>query len=212
LLSGLASRRRRHGALFIVTLAAGGLTPLLSHVEGRFLYAVHALSLLWAAGGWAWLDWRLAGWWGRRRWPLRLALGAVIGAALLHAGHEHVVNMRSDPEILTAQRLAATAVATAPPGGVLGIEPDLAYRAGRPFRMLPVGPPATVHAFARAQGATLIALEGRRDEQLRPHLPEMAMGEPPPGFTLLYSAPDPRGGRLRVYGLAPETLAPEIAP
>jgi hypothetical protein len=59
LLTGHTSPGRRRGLVFLAAMGALSLTPLLSHIEARFLYVPFAFALVLGAGGWSWLAQRL---------------------------------------------------------------------------------------------------------------------------------------------------------
>jgi hypothetical protein len=215
LLVGLGWRRGR-GLGYVFLLTAGAVAPILSHVEGRFLYAPFALGLVVAAGGWGWLDGRLRGLAGNHsgaetgsrpggfpgaRWMARISIHLGLGAMVLASGIDHALKVRFPPAILAVQLKTATLMEEAPPGALMAVQPNLAYHAGRAYRMLPVGPPSTVLDYARASGASLVVMEGNRDLRLRPDLQELAGELPPEGFRLLLERPDPRGGTLRVFAV-----------
>jgi hypothetical protein len=217
LLTGLNWRRGR-GLGYLFLLTAGAVAPILSHLEGRFLYTPFALGLVVAAGGWGWLDGKLrglldnrtgrddgtrrGGFPGRRpmaRVPIHLGLGAMV----LAAGIAHSFMLRFPPEIIAVRQEVAASLEQVAPGALLAVQPHLAYHAGRAYRMLPVGPPSTVLDYARASGASLLVMEGSRDLRLRPDLMELGGEAPPRGFRLLLERPDPRGGTMRVFALTP---------
>jgi hypothetical protein len=177
-------------------------------VERRFLYVAFGLTLLLAAAGWSNLV-RLAGRASPGRASLAQAAASTILLALVAgAGLAHTRALYRPPETILIQDRAARAIAAGPAGPILAVQPSVAYRAGRPFRLVPVASPAAVLDYARAQGAVQIILEGDRDLQVRPDLAALAGPAPPPGFTRLHDLPDPRGGRVLIYALTPpaETL------
>jgi hypothetical protein len=217
LLAGLNWRRGR-GLGYLFLLTAGAVAPILSHLEGRFLYTPFALGLVVAAGGWSWLDGRLRNLPGSRpdrdddrsrrgvpggRPIARIAIHLGLGWMVLAAGMAHAFMLRFQPEVLAVQQEVAALLEQAPPGALMVIQPHLAYHAGRAYRMLPMGPPSTVLDYARATGASLLALEGSRDLGLRPGLLDSGGGMPPAGFRLLLEKPDPRGGTVQVFALTP---------
>jgi len=220
LLVGLNWRRGR-GLGFLFLLTAGAVAPILSHLEGRFLYTPFALGLVVAAGGWGWLDGKLRNLSGNRPgrdggtrqagfpggWRIaRVSIHLGLGAMVLASGIAHALMLRFPPEILAVQQEVATLIEEAPPGALMAVQPNLAYHAGRAYRMLPVGPPSTVLDYARASGASLLAMEGNHDLQLRPDLNELGGETSPRGFRLLLERPDPRGGAMRVFALTTSGL------
>ena len=202
-LPSLFQPRRRHAALFLLLALAGSLAPVISHVERRFLYVALGLTLLPAAAGWSNLV-RMAGRAAPRRQALaRGALGAGLLFLVAGAGLGHARALRRPAETLAIQNRTAAAVAAGPAGAILAVQPSVPYRAGRPFRLVPVASPSAVLDYARAQGAGQLVLEGDRDRQVRPDLESLAGPEPPPGFTLLHTLTDPRGGQVMIYAILP---------
>jgi hypothetical protein len=193
--------RWRMGALFLLMGLAGSLVPTFSHVERRFLYVAFGLTLLPTAAGGSTLI-HLAG----RVLPGRATLARVTVATgllilMASAAVAHAQAQRRPAEWLASQQQMAAVLAAGPAGAILAVQPSVAYRAGRPFRMVPVASPAAVLDFARAQGATQLVLEGQRDQQIRPDLAVLSGNAPPPGFTLLHDFLDHRKTRVLIYSL-----------
>lgn len=200
----LLDHRRRQGSLFLLLALAGSLTPVLSHVERRFLYVAFALILIPAAAGWTTLA-RVA---GRAAGPLaRTATGVGLTLLVLWAGIAHFQGQRRPPEVMITQNKAAAMLASGPAGPVLAVQPAVPYRAGRMFRYLPVAAPEAVLEFARAQGATQILLEGDRDLYLRPDLAPLLESDSVPGFQLAHTMEDARGGRVFILHMQNEVPA-----
>jgi hypothetical protein len=200
----LTRRRRRRAVLYLAAMAAVSLAPLLSHIESRFLYAPFVLGLPFAACGWGWIAVHLR--------AVRVGDGAVLGRALSAVVHVALAALvlasglgHTDGTVEPLGRealhraIAAEVANTAAGGPVLAVQMNVPFRAGCPYRPIPVGPLPVVLDYARAQGASCLVLEGDRDLERRPELAPLEQDPPPAGFRLELTRSTPRGGTLRVF-------------
>lgn len=193
--------RRRSRLLFLATLAVLSLVPVASHIEARFLFEAFAVGLIFCAVGWGYVDRRT------RRLPRGGALLAAvahlaIAGAVLAAGLAHPLGGDPRPQRMSFLRAQVGTVAL-PNGGMLAVQPQFPFVAGRPYRPIPLGEPEDVRAFARAQGAATLVVEGRRDLERRPSLARLATDDLPEGFRRIHTAPHPDGGDFQIFALDP---------
>lgn len=204
ILAGLRNRATRLAVVFLAFLGAASLAPALSHMEGRLLYTFFAFELVACAAGWA----AIAGWLRRGGGPgtrgIALVVHVGIGLAILVNGATNVVDADDSParEPLL-RRVAQESRGSMEDGPSLAVHPNFAYHTGRPYRSLPLGSPAEVLAFARANDARSLVLEGERDLRRRPELVRLFEDPLPEGFRLIASAPHPSGRELRLFALDP---------
>jgi len=202
LLAALTHRRRRRAVVFLALMGAAMLAPIASHVEARFLYAPFVLGLVVAASGWGWLAARLLPVGGRgatgRALCAGVSLALAAGVAVSGVGH---TDGSLEPRAREAlhRGIAGEVARAAGSGPVLSVQANVPFWAGRPYRPIPVGPPAIVLDYARAQGAACLVLEGNRDLSRRPELAPLAHDPPPAGFRLVSARPALQGGELRVF-------------
>jgi hypothetical protein len=88
-----------------------------------------------------------------------------------------------------------------PAGPLLAVRSLMPYRAGRPYRAIPVGELPLVMEYARSQGAVGLYLEGDYDLGRRPHLEILAGSIPAPGLRLVHACPSPMGGEARLFAV-----------
>ncbi len=204
----LLAPRHRPAALFLILALAGSLVPMASHVERRFLYVAFALALIPSAAGWRTLV-RLA---GRATLRPRLVQGVLslgLLALVTGAGIVHYHAQQRPAAVMQVLNEAARQVRSGPQGAVLGVQPAIAYRSGRAYRVLPVAPPAATSRWGHSQGASQLVIEGERDLQLRPDLQDLVLNGGAEGYRLAWSTPDPRGGKVWIFHL---DTVPPVAP
>ena len=202
LVTALARRSRRRAVLLLTLMGAATLAPIVSHVEGRFFYAPFALGLALAAGGWGWIAARLVAAGGLAGVLLRAGVHVALAAAVAASGVRHTDGVVEPLAREAVHRAIAADVARiAGDGPVLAVQGNVPFWARRPYRAIPIGDPAVVFDYARAQGASCLVLEGDRDLERRPQLAPLARDPAPAGFVLELTRPAPQGGELRVFRL-----------
>ena len=188
---------------FLSAALAAALLPVLSHVEGRFLFPAFALGLVPAAGGWAWLRSRAERGWPRSKAPERI-LTALIAVAVAAAGAWHLKLQRVRLDEAAMRRdAAAWAKANLPPGPMLALEPGIPFWSGHPYRAIPMGHPDAVLAFARAQRAAALSFEDPNDLERLPYLAPFREDPPPSGFRLLHRLERPGVGYVKLFAIEP---------
>jgi len=209
-IAALRLRRTRRVLVYLLSLAAASLAPVLSHVEARFLYLPFAFGLVASAAGWGWLVGRLSLLRGAGGRITRLAVHAGLVAVVASSGlHHHAGHRERFQRSSFRKELAPLVAQELPPGPILAVQMHVPYWSGRPYRPIPVGEIGIVLDYARSQEAVGIVLDSARDLQRRPHLAALFEQPPPPGLRLLHTRRLPEGGEVRLFALSP---VPETAP
>ena len=202
-IAGATTRHGRRRLLFLAAAVAAALLPIVSHVEGRFLFPAFALALFPAAAGWVWL---VAA--ARRAWPgskgPAYVLSVAIALAVAAAGATHLKAQTARLEEAAMRRdAAAWAKENLPPGPVLALEPGIPFWSGHPYRAIPMGGPDAVLAFARAQKAAAVSFEDPNDLERLPLLAPFQSDPPPAGFRLLHEVRREGVGSAKLFAIEP---------
>jgi hypothetical protein len=202
-LACVASRRGRKQLLFLACALATALFPVVSHVEGRFLFPAFALALWPAAAGWTWLVGE-----ARRAWPRSAVpayvLWVLIAVAVAAAGATHLKAQHARlAEAAMRRDAAAWARDNLPAGPVLALEPGIPFWSGHAYRAIPMGGPEAVLAFARAQKAAAFSFEDPNDLERLPLLAPFRADTPPAGFRLLHEVKRSGVGSAKLFAVDP---------
>jgi len=202
-LGSLVTRRGRRRMLFLAAAFAATLLPVVSHVEGRFLFPAFAIGLVPAAAGWAWLVSAARRAWPRSKVPAYV-LSGLIALAVAAAGATHLRPQTERVEKALMRRDAAKWARThLGPGPVLALEPGVPFWSEHPYRAIPMGGPDAVLAYARAQKAAALSFEDPNDLERLPLLAPFSSDPPPPGFRLVHQRVRRGVGRIRFFAIEP---------
>jgi 4-amino-4-deoxy-L-arabinose transferase-like glycosyltransferase len=205
-ISALRLRRTRRALLYLVTLAIAALSPVLSHIEARFLYLPFAVGLIVSAGGWGWIASRLSALRGRGAGIARIAVHVGIASLVASSAfHHHTGHDARYRRSWFRQQFAAHASRELPPGPILAVQMHVPYWAGRPYRAIPVGDADVLLDYARSQGAVGVFFDSTEDLRRRPHLRTLLEDPPPAGLLLVVVEPLPdNAGEVRLFEVVSE--------